>query len=360
MGKTNTLGIGVIGAGTISEHHLKAYASHPEARIFAIADLNRERAEQRAKQFGAERVYVDYRELLADPHVDAVSVCTWNNTHAEIALAALQAGKHVLVEKPMTKTVEEAEALVRAARDSDKVVQVGFVRRYGSTTEIVKSFVDAGDLGEIYYAKSSIIRRLGNPGGWFADRERSGGGPLYDIGVHVIDLAWYLMGKPKPIAVTGSVYHKLGNRAHIRHLSFYKAADYRADVNTVEDLALALIKFDNGASLYVDVSYTLHAKKDELTLVLYGDKGGVEVEPELMIVTERHNTIVNLLPQVDFTTFDFAFGFRSEIHWFIDSVLGRKQTLSPPEDGLEVMKMLSAVYRSAEEGRELRLQDREA
>ena len=112
----------------------------------------------------------------------------------------------------------------------------------------------------MYYAKASILRRLGNPGGWFADKNRSGGGPLIDLGVHIIDQCWYLMGRPKPVTVSGNTYRKLGNRAHIEDLSFYKAADYSSAVNNVEDMANALIRFENGASLAVDVSFTLHAR----------------------------------------------------------------------------------------------------
>ncbi|MCU6339777.1 Gfo/Idh/MocA family oxidoreductase, partial [Enterobacter quasiroggenkampii] len=137
-----------------------------------------------------------------------VSICTWNNSHAPIAIAALEAGKHVLVEKPLCMTVEEALAVQEAQKKSGKTLQIGYVRRYGTNTRVLKKFIDEGELGEIYYAKASCIRRLGNPGGWFSDKERSGGGPLIDIGVHVIDLCWYLMGKPKVKSVSGNAYYK--------------------------------------------------------------------------------------------------------------------------------------------------------
>jgi predicted dehydrogenase len=351
---TGKLNIGVIGAGSISQVHFDAYANNPEATVYAVCDLNEERARAKADKYGAAKVHTDYRQLLADPEVDAVSICTWNNSHAEIAIAAVEAGKHVLVEKPMCKTVEEALRLEEAVRRTGRVLQVGFVRRYSSNTRILKAFLDAGDLGDIYYAKASCLRRLGNPGGWFSDKERSGGGPLIDLGVHIIDLCWYLMGKPKVRSVTGNTYHRLGNRANVRNLSFYKASDYDASQNTVEDLANALIRFENGASLLVDVSFTLHARKDELTVKIYGDKGGAEIEPELFIVSEKHDTILNVAPQVDSPTFNFAEGFQNEIDHFISSCLGRTETLSPVEDGLEIMKILFGIYESAEKGREVR------
>ncbi|MFC5652321.1 Gfo/Idh/MocA family protein [Paenibacillus solisilvae] len=351
------LNIGVIGNGSISSAHLDAYADCAEAVLIAVCDLNETRAQEAAAKYGAAKVYTNYHELLADPEIDAVSICTWNNTHAEISIAALQAGKHVLCEKPLCRTVEEALRVEAAVRESGKVLQVGFVRRYASNTALVKRFLDAGDLGEIYYAKATCLRRLGNPGGWFSDSGRSGGGPLIDLGVHIIDVCWYLMGKPKVKSVSGNTYRKLGNRAHIQNLSFYKAADYNAELNDVEDLANALIRFENGASLLVDVSFTLHAKKDELSVKLYGDKGGAELEPELAIMTEQQNTIVNISPQVDNLSFNFKEAFSQEINHFVQSGLGRAQTLSPVEDGLEITKILCAIYESAASGKEIQFSE---
>lgn len=347
------LKVGMIGAGSISEAHLNAYARNAEVELYAICDLNEERARNKAEKYGARKVFTDYREMLADPELEAVSVCTWNNTHAEISIAALDHGKHVLCEKPLSKTVEEALRVEEAVKRNRKVLQVGFVRRYAPNTKVLKQFIDSGDLGEIYYAKASCIRRLGNPGGWFSDIERSGGGPLIDLGVHMIDISWYLMGKPKVKSISGNTYHQLGNRSHIQNLSFYKAADYNAEVNTVEDLANAIIRFENGASLMVDVSFTLHAKKDEVYVKLYGTKGGAEIEPELFIVGEKHQTILNMTPQVDQLIFDFAAGFANEINHFVDSCFGRTETLSAVEDGVEMMKMLCGIYESAETGREI-------
>ncbi|MBM7568467.1 Gfo/Idh/MocA family protein [Paenibacillus sacheonensis] len=347
------LRIGVIGAGSISGLHLEAYKQCSDTVIAAVCDLNEERAKAAAAKYGAEQVYTNYRELLADPSIDAVSICTWNNTHAEISIAALEAGKHVLCEKPMCKTVEEAEKVQEAVRRSGKILQVGFVRRYAGSVDVLKRFIDAGELGEIYYAKASCLRRLGNPGGWFSDSSRSGGGPLIDLGVHIIDLCWYLMGRPKVKSISGNTYRNLGNRANVQNLSFYKAADYDASRNDVEDAANAVIRFENGASLLVDVSFTLHAAKDELYIKLYGDKGGAEVEPALVVMSEKYDTIVNSTPQIDHTSFDASEAFGREIAHFAGSCLGRVETLSPVEDGLEVTRMLSAIYESAAKGTEI-------
>lgn len=349
------LKVGVIGVGSISVSHINAYLKNEKVELVALCDIHEERLKEKGKQYGVEALYTSHKELLKNDEIDAVSICTWNDSHAEIAIDALEAGKHVLVEKPLSMTVEEALAIEEAVERSGKVLQVGFVRRHGDNTKIIKSFIDNGDLGEIYYAKATCIRRLGNPGGWFSDRSKSGGGPLIDLGVHFIDLTWYLMGKPKPVSVSGNTYDRLGNRSHIENLSFYKAADYDPTHNDVEDLANALIRFENGASLYVDVSFTLQAKQDEISTKLYGEKGGVEVEPELALVTEKNNTILNVAPQIDHLGFNFAAAFQNEIDHFVECCQTDKQTLAPVEDGVEIMKILNAVYESAEKGKEVYL-----
>ncbi|QGH33472.1 gfo/Idh/MocA family oxidoreductase [Gracilibacillus salitolerans] len=346
------LKVGVIGVGSISEFHIKPYLESEQVELVALCDSNQNRLNEKGKLYGVTQLYSDYQQLLQNDEINAVSICTWNNTHAIIAIAALEAGKHVLVEKPLSMTTEEALAIEAAVKKSGKVLQVGFVRRHGDNVKLLKTFIDNNQLGEIYYAKASCLRRLGNPGGWFSDSSKSGGGPLIDLGVHMIDICWYMMGKPRPISVSGNTYSKLGNRSNIQNLSFYKAADYDPTLNDVEDLTNALIRFENGASLFVDVSFTLQAQKDELNVKLYGDKGGAEIEPELALVTEKNNTILNVTPQVDTLTFDVHKAFVNEINHFVSCCKDGKETIAPVADGVQVMKMLNAVYESAKSGKE--------
>ncbi len=348
-----TIGIGVIGTGSISEFHLGPYSRHEDVTIRGVCDQNLERAQKVAAAYDGAQAYSDYQELLADPQIDAVSICTWNNTHAEISIAALRAGKHVLVEKPLCRTMEEAEQIAAVVQETGKLLMVGFVRRYDNNAQMLKRFSDEGDFGDIYYAKASYIRRFGNPGGWFSDIERSGGGPLIDIGVHVIDLCWYLMGRPEPLSVSGNTYYELGNRAHIQHLSHYKAADYDATKNDVEDMANVMIRFKNGASLLVDVSFSLHARENEGMIKLYGSKGGFEVDPAVSITTEKYNTVLNIQPQVDHAGFQFAEAFDNEIRHFIECVRTGEQPISPVEDGVQMMRMLTGIYESARLRREV-------
>src|SRR5690625_2127210 len=163
------------------------------------------------------------------------------------------------------------------------------------------------------------------------------------------------MRKPRTVSVSGNTYSKLGNRSHIENLSFYKAADYDPTLNDVEDLANALIRFENGASLYIDVSFTLQAKKDEAGVKLYGDKGGAEIEPELSISTEKHNTILNITPQVDNLGFNFRQSFTNEINHFVDCINGKQESIAPISDGVEIMRILNAIYESAKKGKEVYL-----
>lgn len=347
------LKIGIIGTGSISDMHFKSYSNNPDVIINGVYDLVKERAEKKAKEYGAKHVFNRLEEILSSPHIDAVSICTWNNSHADISIAAINAGKHVLVEKPLSLNVEEALRVQEAVRKSNKILQVGFVRRFATNTKVLKSFIDEGKMGTIYYAKASCLRRIGNPGGWFADKERSGGGPIIDLGVHIIDICWYLMGRPKVKSISGNTYNLLGNRGNVQNLRFYKAADYDKEKNTVEDSANALITFENGASLLVDVSYALHAKKDEIQVKLFGTRGGAELEPELVLIREENNTIVNIEPQIDHLSFDFSNAFQNEIDSFVHSCLTGTESISPVEDGVEIMKILTGIYEAAEKKQEV-------
>lgn len=343
----------VIGTGTISDFHLKSYQKNEEAELYGVYDVSVQRAAEKAKKYGAAKVFESLDDVFADPEVHAVSICTWNNTHVDFAIQALQHDKHVLVEKPVAMSYQEALKVEAVAKTVDKVFQVGFVRRFSANTRVLKKFIDDGSLGDIYYAKGTCTRRLGNPGGWFSDLSRSGGGPLIDLGIHLVDVCWYLMGKPKVTRIKGQTYDQLGNRGNVEHLSFYKAADYNVDKNEVEDLAAAMITFENGATLMLDVSFTLHSKKDEIGIQLFGTKGGAELEPELTIVSERHDTILNVHPQMDHLTFNFDEAFMTEINHFVQCCLGREQTIAPIDDGLEVMKILDGIYESARTGQEV-------
>ncbi|UVY84460.1 Gfo/Idh/MocA family oxidoreductase [Brachybacterium sp. NBEC-018] len=350
---SDPVGVAVIGGGTISRLHLDAYRANPDARLVTVCDIDADRARDTAAQYGAPRWTTSYEEVLADDEVTAISICTRNDTHAVIAAAALDAGKAVLVEKPLGRTSAEAQLVVDAQERSGLVAQVGFVRRFSPNAVVLKEFIEAGDLGALYYATARNLRRAGNPGGWFADKEVSGGGPLVDVGVHFIDIAWWLLGTPEVATVSGFTADRLGDRDNLRHLSRYRSADAGTSASTVEDLAGGLVRFTNGAVLSLEVSYSLHGR-DDVGVKVYGDRGGAELEPELRISTEAHDTILEVTPQIDSLTFDMS-AFDAEIGAFVAAVRGEGPRLAPVQDGLTVARIIEAIYASAERGREIEL-----
>lgn len=346
----------VIGVGGISHEHITAYLKNPNVELYAFCDINEERLYQKAEKYGVakERCFTDKDEMLSSlPEIDIVSVTTWNSAHAECTIAALNAGKDVICEKPMAMNAAEAEKMKEAADRNGRLLQIGFVRRYGNDCRVVKDFIDSGDFGDIYYAKATYLRRNGNPGGWFGDKSRSGGGPLIDLGVHVIDLVRYLIGKPQPVSVYGATFQKLLNRPNIKSNKGYTAADTdKNDICDVEDLASAMIRFDNGAVLSIEASFSLNIKKPEGDIQLFGTKAGCKLDPQVEIFTEMNDRLVNVSFDDD-TALSFDGLFAKEINHFVDCALGKTECIAPAQDGIDMMRILDAVYESAKTGHEV-------
>ena len=343
--------VGIIGTGSISELHLAGYKALDNVEIYAVCDINESRVEVCAKKYDVKHSFTDYNEMLKLSELDAVSVCTWNSSHAPVAIAALKAGKHVLCEKPMAMNSKEAIEMEKFAKEADKLLMIGFVRRFGNDARILKDFIDNGMMGDIYYAKASYLRRFGFPGGWFGDKKRSGGGPLIDLGVHVIDLVRFLMNKPKAVSVTGATFNKLGARDNIKKEKAYVSAD-TCDIFDVEDMAVAMIKFDNGAVLSVETSFSLNTKADSGNIELFGTKSGAKLDPKLEFYSEMNNYLVDVTPAHD-TALSFNGLFENEIAHFVDCVSKGTKCISPAEDGVEIMRILDAVYESAKTGKEV-------
>lgn len=347
--------VGVIGTGGISGVHLGGYSRNPNVEIYALCDINEKNLARRAEEYKVSRTFTDYREMLALKELDAVSVCTWNSAHAECAIAALRAGKHVLCEKPMALNTVQAQEMEQAAKESGKLLMIGFVRRFGNDCAVLKDFIDSGSFGEIYYAKAQYLRRKGCPGGWFGDKSRSGGGPLIDLGVHVIDLCRYLMGGPQPVSVYGATFSKLGDRRHIKDARGYSSTVVsKDDIFDVEDMATALIRFDNGAVLSVEASFSLNIEKDVGNIELFGTKAGCKLDPELTIFTDMNDYLANVkLSQSTALSFDGLFD--NEINHFVECIETGKPCRNPAKDGVTLMKILDGIYESARTGHEVLL-----
>ncbi|NLL70433.1 MAG: Gfo/Idh/MocA family oxidoreductase [Epulopiscium sp.] len=350
-----TLNVGIIGAGSISNFHMEGYKVLPNVNVIAVCDINEERAKAYAKKHDIPHVFTDYNEMLKLEELEAVSVTTWNNGHAPISIAALNAGKHVLCEKPLAMNAQEAQQMVDAAKANDKILMVGFVRRFEEKANLLREAVESGDLGKVYYAKTGYVRKWGNPGGWFADKKRSGGGPVIDLGVHVIDLVRYITGKPKAVSVSASTFHDLGMKPNIKGLGKYFSEDHDENnpYNDVEDAATALIKFDNGMTLFFETSWVLHVKQPHNYVNLFGDKAGAQMEPELEFYEERNDYFTETKPIIQAGSDHMDNIFVREIKHFVECVLEGIPCRNPGEDGVEIMKILDAIYESAETGKEV-------
>lgn len=349
--------VGVIGTGSISNEHIRAYQKHPAVELAALCDIEETRVRDMGAKYGVKNLFTDPGRMLSSmPELDAVSICTWNSAHAPCAIAALRAGKHVLCEKPMAVTAAEAEAMRQTALENDRLLMIGFVRRFGNDCAILRDFIDVGYFGELYYAKAAYLRRNGCPGGWFGDKARSGGGPLIDLGVHVIDLVRYLFGNPRPVSVYGAAFRKLADRNHIKGPAGYVSAGRTGrEISDVEDFASAMIRFDNGAVLSVETSFSLNLRQDENHIQLFGTKGGVRLDPQLEIFTEVNDYPANITLNLP-TELNFSGLFENEIGHFIDCVRDGIPCQAPAEDGLMLMKILDAVYRSAAAGHEVTIE----
>ncbi|MCI9627457.1 MAG: Gfo/Idh/MocA family oxidoreductase [Clostridia bacterium] len=345
--------VGIIGVGNISGMHIQAYQQNPNVELYAFCDINEEQLNKRAKEFGISRTFTNKEDMLALPELDAVSVCTWNSAHAECAIAALEAGKHVLCEKPMATNAEDARRMKEAAEKSGKLLMIGFVRRFGNDCAVLQDFLNTGFFGDLYYAKATYLRRNGCPGGWFGEKARSGGGPLIDLGVHVIDLVRYLMGNPKPVSVYGATYQKLFDRRDLKDKKEYVATSKTDhDIYDVEDLASAMIRFDNGATLAVEASFSLNLKEDKGDIELFGTKAGAKLSPELEIFTETNGYMTNVTLEKP-TALSFEGLFEGEIDHFVDCIQNGTDCQAPAEDGIQLMRILDAIYESARTGHEV-------
>jgi len=350
------LRIGVIGCG-VGMLHLQGFAGNPRAEVVAIAGLDEERCHELAKQFGVPNVYRDYQELIADPAVEAVTVAVPNILHFPVALAALEAGKHVMVEKPLAPTSQEGQKIIDAAYRASRVLGVVFNRRGRHDVQIVKREVERGNLGEIYHARAFWMRRSGIPGlgTWFTSKEMAGGGPLIDLGVHVIDMALWVLGNPTARRVSATTYAKLGpkGRGQWQGGRFTIAP---GKVYEVEDFATAFIRFDSDLTLQVDAAwaaYTGHG--DDFGLSLLGDNGGAEIHAKdyAQTGTLRFFGEIDGMPTVTEPRLLERHGHGEVFRQFIESVLDGTPMSPSGEEGLDRVRLIEAIYRSAELGREV-------
>jgi predicted dehydrogenase len=339
--------VGIIGSGGIAQaQHMPNYQKVPGVEILAVCDIKPETAKAAAEKFKAPHVFTDYRKLLKLKDIDAVSVCTPNAFHLKPTLAALAAGKHVMVEKPIGMNAREGLLMCRAARQARRILAVGHHTRFDPRVETLKRFIEAGQLGKPYYARAQSMRRRGIPSwGMFISKKFSGGGPLIDIGVHILFSALYLLDFPRPVAVSGKAYTRFGDRPDVVP-GGWGMWDYKN--YTVEDNAFGFVRFANDVTLSLETSFVANIPQEVHNLIVLGDKGGVQLEP-CTLAAEAHGTLTNItpgwLPQGQ--------AHQREIAQFVAAVRGDGRVGVTGEEALLVMQIVDGIYASSKANREV-------
>ena len=345
--------IGIIGTGNISNCHMHGYrAMSDRCEVVAVCDIDENKVKNYAAHYGVEHWYTSAEEMMKNEKLDCVSVCVWNAAHKDCTITALRGGADVICEKPMAMNAKEAKEMLDTAKETGHLLQIGFVRRFGEDADAVKKLTDEGVFGDIYYAKATYLRKSGCPGGWFGDKAYSGGGPLIDLGVHVIDLTRYLAGCPKPVEAFGMTYDNLGpHRADGAEKAW--SVEEGGHPYTVEDFTTAMIKFDNGFTISVEASFNLNIRGDVGEVQLFGTKAGTNMN-DMNIIAVKDNQFVEFTPEGE-KSFRFTPAFDAEIKGFLDASEGLTPCRAPAEDGLALMKIIDAIYESAKVGHSVKI-----
>ncbi len=362
--------IGIIGCGGIAnnKHFPSLKACVHKNELVAFCDIIEERAVKAAKEFGAEgaKVYTDYHDLLAEEEIELVHVLTPNVSHCPITVAAFEAGKHVMCEKPMAHTSSDARKMIDAWKKSGKKFTIGYQNRFRQEVQALHKSCEANELGHIYYAKAHAVRRRAVPTwGVFPDKSLQGGGPLIDIGTHALDLTLWMMNNYEPVSVAGSVYYELGHLAQATEGNMFGPWD--PEKYEVEDSAFGFIKMKNGATITLEAAWALNILDSrEASTTLCGTKAGAEIHSGMsypkneLVYNHGKNGILmqqSISPAGQIAYFgggSSAEGVQEANRW-LDAVINDKEPLVKPEQALIVTKILEAIYMAAESGKEVLL-----
>jgi predicted dehydrogenase len=341
--------VGIIGLGWPGQMHAQALRALGQANLYACADLDDERRAAVEKEYAPKKCYSDYHELLQDRHVDAVIICLPNFLHFPATLAAIEAGKHVLCEKPPTLNAAEMKVLREEATKRNLVYCFSRQFRFSPAMRAAKKAIDEGRLGKIYHAQATFIRSRGIPswgGGWFTEKKRSGGGALIDIGIHALDAVWFLIGTPRPVSVSARVFQNFPQYAG-------------PGIFDVEDAAYAFIRFENDAvvqletcwagNLTDDVPPRRYFGQELVNSVIYGTKGSIRLNP-LTLFEDRQGEIAKV--PLDATQ-DEPSGFELQMRNFLRAINGQAEPVNNADQAVALMEMIDAIYASSQLGREV-------
>ena len=356
--------IGIIGCGGIANgKHLPALKKIKEAELVAFCDIIEEKAVKAAKEYGTPdaKVYTDYKELLKDESIDAVHVLTPNRSHSFISIDSMRAGKHVMCEKPMAKTYAEAKEMVAVAKETGKILTIGYQNRYRPDSQYLKRACENGELGEIYFAKAHAIRRRAVPTwGVFLNEYEQGGGPLIDIGTHALDLTLWMMNNYKPKMVVGTTYKKLGDQKEAGNAW----GDWDPEKFTVEDSAFGFITMEDCSTIILESSWALNSLDvDEAKTSLCGTKAGADMKGGLRINGVKYNKQYIEEPNLESGGVDYFEGDLGgepqdfECRTWINAITKGTPLTVLPEQAAVVTQILEAIYESARTGKPVYLND---
>lgn len=350
----SSLKVGVIGVGGIAKTHMPGWEASPHAEVIAGADLSQAALDGWASQFGIGTTSTDAADLINNPDIDIIDVCTPNMYHTELTIAALEAGKHVICEKPLAPTPADVQRMIDARDKSGKMLMTAQHFRFSGKSKAMKAEIDSGALGEIYHARSWMLRRTAIPTRvGFLLKKHSGGGATIDIGVHILDLTLWFMGNMKPVSVTGVARKVLADNPKAFGLwDNYNTVPPEMDV---EELALAFVRFETGATLVLEVSWMLHhdTEGEDMQMWLYGKNGGSHW-PKGEILQTNYDT-KQLYNRTLKLTKDLAEPHAQECIEFAQAIVDGAPSPVPAEQSMQVMQILNAIYESQKTGREVLL-----
>ena len=351
-----TLKVGIIGCGGIANgKHMPALSNVEEVEMVAFCDIIVERAEAAKEKFGTKdaQVFDDYKKMLAGADLDVIHVCTPNSSHAELSIAAMEAGCHVMCEKPMAKTSEEARSMIEASKRTGKKLTIGYQNRFRTDSRYLHEICKEGGLGEIYFGKAHAIRRRAVPTwGVFLDEEAQGGGPLIDIGTHALDLTLWMMNNYKPKYVVGKTYHALSQTPNAANAW----GPWDPEKFTVEDSAFGFVVMENGATIFLESSWALNSLDvKEAKTTLCGTKAGADKNNGLTINGEDHSLLYEKKIELKTGGVDFYDGAGEkpeilEAKSWVSAILNDTEPVVKPEEALVVTEILEAIYKSSQTG----------
>jgi len=349
MGK---LKVGIIGAGGIAQFaHIPCFQKIPDVEVIAISDINEEKLKFVSEKFKIPKTFKNWESLLEED-IDIISICSPNVFHAKQSIASLESGKHVLCEKPICISSKEAEEIFKTVEKTGKKFMGAFPRRFSGEAKVLKTLIEKGDFGQIYYVKTNYLRRRGIPGlgTWFTNKNLSGGGAMMDIGVHMLDFVIYLIGAPMPEIIVGTTFNKFKEKAIDGGWPPLETriGDKKTNIFDVEELSSGYIKFSNGVALFVEASWAGNSEEGSRTSI-FGTKAGAQLpDPEdplkpIKIYSEINGILTNITPFVPKSDV-----YQEEFNHFIECIRKDKEPITKKEEIISVVKIIEGIYKSAE------------